>query len=193
KHSIKLAQLVSKEFSELRGERALLLVNLVASNEEAADRLAYNIIATGLTLAHDKIPAAIAAYDHQEPRMVTAVLAPSTLVARALQLSQQVSVSEAPVRYLPSASVMGLMASVLRLRQANDGPARKLAEILDIEFRSLWEAARRSPATEALTRAFAGIGRWCNVVVISGRNHDAEALAFSIYELRRRGTRVVEV
>ncbi len=193
KHSIKLARLISKEFSELRGEKALLLVNLVAADAEEADRLAYNIIAAGLSLAHDKIPAAVAAYDHEQVRLATAVLTPEALLARTLQLSQQVIVSPNPDRYLGPVDVMQLRSTISRLRQAGTGPSRSLADLLDVEFQSLKNSARQGPVSSALIQALNTVGRQCNIVVMSGRNHDAEALAFNTFELRRRGWGVIEI
>ena len=193
KHSIKLARLVSKEFSELMGEKALLLVNLVAADAEEADRLAYNIIAAGLSLAHDKIPAAVAAYDHEQVRLTTALLTPEALLARTLQLSQQVIVSPKPDKYLGPVDVMQLRSTISRLHQAGTGPARSLADLLDVEFQSLRNSARQSPVSSALIQALSTVGRQCNIVIMSGRNHDAEALAFNTFELRRRGCGVIEI
>ncbi len=54
-------------------------------------------------------------------------------------------------------------------------------------------SARLNPATSALSLALAKADRESNVVVISQRNHDAEALAFNTFNLTTKGYTVIGI
>ncbi|RLC73497.1 MAG: hypothetical protein DRI26_00730, partial [Chloroflexi bacterium] len=193
KHSAKLRELVSKEFSKLKGRPALLLINLAVRDAEEADKLAYKLITTALSLAHENIPSALAAYDHQKVRLVTPTLPPRATLAKALEVAEQVVIFASPLKYLASPNVERLRANLFRLRQVDSQPAKALSSLLEIEYRNLEREARENPATTALLEGLKKAGRESNLVVLSERNHDAEALAFNSFELGRRGYAVIEI
>ncbi len=193
KHTAKLGELVSKEFSELKGRPALLLVNLAVQDAEEADKLAYKLITTALSLAQENIPSALAAYDHQKVRLVTPTLPPRATLAKALEVAEQVVIFASPLKYLASPNVERLRANLFRLRQVDSQPAKALSSLLEIEYRNLEREARENPATTALLEGLKKAGRESNLVVLSERNHDAEALAFNSFELGRRGYAVIEI
>jgi trehalose-6-phosphatase len=62
-----------------------------------------------------------------------------------------------------------------------------------VEYNALNRAAQASPVTAALAAALNSMSRKLNIIVISGRNHDAEALAFSQHMLTARGYRLLNV
>lgn len=193
KHSAKLNELVSKEFSELKGQPALILINLAVTDDEEADKLAYNIIATALSLAQESIPSALAAYDQDGVRLTTPVLPPREILTRALGVAERMVSFVSPLKYLAPPDVARLRADLFRLRSVGSDPAKALASLLEIEYRSLEEAARESPATAALLEGLAKGNKESNLVVISGRNHDAEALAFNLFKFSRRGYAIIEI
>jgi len=193
KHSLKLNELVSKEFSELKGQPALILINLAVTDAEEADRLAYNIIVTTLSLAQESIPSALAAYDQDGMRLTTPVLPPRVVLTRALGVAEGMVSFVNPLKYLAPPDVARLRADLFRLRSVGSDPAKALASLLEMEYRSLEEAARENPATAALLAGLAKGNKESNLVVISGRNHDAEALSFNRFKFSRKGYAIIEV
>lgn len=193
KHSVKLSELVSKEFSELHGQPALILINLAVTDDEDADALAYDIIVTALSLAQEGIPSAIAAYDQDAVRLTTPLLPPREIVTRALGVAERMVSFISPLRYLAPPDVARLRADLFRLGSVGSEPAKALSSLLEIEYKNLEESARRSPATAALTEGLTKGNKDSNLVVISRRNHDSEALAFNLFKFSRRGYAIIEV
>jgi hypothetical protein len=68
-----------------------------------------------------------------------------------------------------------------------------LAELLQLEYQSLDNTARINPVTKALLETLAKVDKQSNIVVISQRNHDAEALAFNVSRFTRKGNAVINV
>ena len=133
------------------------------------------------TLAAESIPAALAAYDHKGVRLATALLDARDLVTRSLQLAMETVTVAQPERYLGPPDVARLRANLSRTRSGKSEASRVLAQLLQIEYRNLDADARRHPATGALQAALSKVGSLANIVVISQRNHDAEALAFNAF------------
>jgi len=100
KHSVKLHELVSKDFSELRGQSALILINLSVVDAEEADKLAYKIVTTPLSLAQENIPSALATYDHGRVRRTTCTLAPAAILTKSLEVAREIVIFADPLKYL---------------------------------------------------------------------------------------------
>lgn len=71
--------------------------------------------------------------------------------------------------------------------------AEVLAQLLQLEYKNLNNTARLNPATKALTEAFTKVDKQSNIVIISHRNHDAEALAFNTFSFARKGNAVISI
>ena len=193
KHSLKYNELISKEFTEFHGQPAIILINLAVGSAEEADKLAYNIIATAISLAQEDIPTSLAAYDHEGVKITTTALQQRQLILQSLRVAQEMVTFINPVKYLSPPDVGRLRANISRIRLAEGKAARVLLELLQLEYKNLNNAARINPATRALAEAFIKVDKNSNVVVISHRNHDAEALAFSTFSLTRKGNAVIAV
>jgi uncharacterized protein (DUF58 family) len=193
KHSLKYNELISKEYTEFHGQPAIVLINLAVSSAEEADKLAYNIIATAISLAQENIPTSLAAYDHESVKVTTPALHPRQLILKSLQVAQEMVTFVNPVKYLGPPDVTRLRANISRIRLAESKAATVLAELLQLEYKSLGNTARHNPATKALTEAFMKVDKQSNIVVISHRNHDAEALAFNTFSYNRKGNAVISV
>ena len=64
------------------------------------------------------------------------------------------------------------------------------------ESRASLETSKQSEAEadmKALTEAFTKVDKQSNIVIISHRNHDAEALAFNTFSFARKGNAVINV
>jgi hypothetical protein len=192
KHSVKYHELVTKEFFEIQGQPVIILINLVAGNAEEKDKLAYNIIVASLSLAHDGIPAALAAYDDQGVILSTAALAGQALIVRALEIVKEIVTKENATKALQPPDVGRLRANIRRLINT-EGPASVLRDLLQIELKSLSQNARSNPCTAALNEVMTKTNQQSTVLVISNRNHDAGALAFDLYNLSRKGNSLISV
>ncbi len=193
KHSLKYNQLITKEFAEFHGQPAIILINLAVGDAEEADKLAYNIIATAISLAQENIPAALAAYDHEGVKVTTPMLQPRQLLLKSLQVAQEMVTFINPVKYLNPPDVVKLRANIARIRFSKSQASEVLGQLLQLEYQNLNNAARLSPVTKALAQAFAKVDKQSNIVVISHRNHDAEALAFTTFSLTEKGNAVITV
>ena len=193
KHSLKCDKLISKEFTEFHGRPALMLVNLAVGSDEEKDKTAFKIIVTALFLARENVPTAISAYDHEGVKMATASLHPQQLLLTAMAVAGQLVMYNRPLRYLDSVDVDRLKANISRLRYSENTASKVISGLLQLEYRSLHLGSRLNPATRALSDVSGRIDRQSNIVIISSRNHDGEALAFNTYMLSRKGNSVINV
>jgi hypothetical protein len=191
KHSYKYNELISREFSEFQGQSAIVLINLVAGNEEEKDNLAYNILITAISLAQENIPSAMAVYNDKNVVLTTDSLIPQRLVAQALQIVKDIIVIVRPMRYLEPPDVMRLKTNIRRVQQVDSPPAHALGELLQLEYKYLGHNAESNPATKAISEVQAKLTQQATMVVISHRNHDAEALAVNELMASRKGTAVI--
>jgi hypothetical protein len=193
KHSVKFNELISKEFVEPHGRPAILLANMTASDDNEADKLAYDIMLTAISLAYEGIPTSLAAYDDKNVLLTTRSLKDTELVVRSMQLVKLINIASNPRRYLNPPDMQRLRSSLNRLRSISSGPASILAEILRVEYENLSLNARFHACSLALAEAKAKTSERCTVVSISGRNHDAEALEYNSYILEKTGEPIIEV
>ena len=193
KHSLKYNELISKEFIEFLGRPAIVLINLAVGDAEEADKLAYNIIVTAISLARENIPTALAAYDHEGVKVTTQALQPRQLVLQSLQVAREMGTFIHPIKYLNPPDIERLRANMSRIRFVESKATKVLAQLLQLEYKSLSNAAKINPATKALREVFAKVDKKSNIVVISHRNHDAEALAFNTFSYNRKGNTVISV
>jgi uncharacterized protein (DUF58 family) len=193
KHSSKYNQLISKEFTEFHGQPAVVLINLEAANAEEADKLAYNIIITALTLGQENIPAALAVYNHEKVVLTTPALSSMQLILRALQTTREIVITANPRKYLNPPDVSRLRANIRRINQVHSQPARALSELLQLEYTNLRSNYKVNPCTRALAEVVSRVNEQSSIVVISQRNHDSEALAFNSFMLAQKGSAVIDV
>ena len=162
-------------------------------NAEEADKIAYNIIITAVSLARENVPAALAAYDHRDVKLTTNTLQGNQLLMNAMKIAQEMVTYVNPVKYLNPPDIDRLRSNISRIRQADHEGFRALYDLLEIEYQSLSISSRANPATRALIEVFGKVDTQSSIVVISQRNHDAEALAFNTFSYRRRGNSIIAV
>ena len=184
---------MTKEFAESQGQPAVVLINLAVGSPEEADKLAYNIIVTAISLARENIPTALAAYNDERVELTTAALGPRQLLLQSLLLAREMVTTVNPVKYLNPPDVTRLRADINRLKLVKSSASKVLLQLLELEYKSLYENAKQSPATKALTDVFTKVDKQSSVVVISCGNHDVEALAFNAFNLDRKGNAVIKV
>jgi hypothetical protein len=187
KHTVKLNRLTVKEFVESGGQTAIIGVNLSVADAEEADKLAFDLITTALTLAQEMVPTALAAYNHEQVVRTTAVVDSRETLKNSLELVNSITLAELGRRVLQPANLGRLRQNMGLLRGATSQSAQQLLNILDFEYRAIEKAASGHPATVALLRSTERVPAPASVVLISRLNHDAEAVMVATERLQRRG------
>ena len=187
RYSLKLGQLIVKEYIEAGEQGAIIAANLAVSDAEEADKLAFKLITTALTLAREAIPTALAVYNQEGVVVTTAATDPREILKETLSLVKEITLVEFAHRFLETPNIRRLRQSIARLEPATSGPAQRLLDILNFEYRAIEEAARDHPATRALSLAAGRLPPPAVIILVSQLNHDTEALMVATERLSRRG------
>jgi len=187
KHTLKLSQLIVKEYIEAGEQSAIIAVNLSVTDVEEADKLAFNLITTALTLAQEAIPTSLAVYNYQRVVLTTAVTDPREILKQALLLVKDITPVEFAHRYLQLPDISKLRRNIAQLKQATSEPGQRLLSMLNFEYQAIEQGAKNHPATLALLQVTEHIPSPAIIVLVSQLNHDAEALLVTGEKLTRRG------
>ncbi len=122
-----------------------------------------------------------------------AMLQPQQLLLRSLQVAQKMVTFINPAKYLNPPDVARLAANISRIRFVEGKASKVLAQLLQVEYKNLNNNARVNPFTQALLEILAKVDKQSNIVIISHRNHDAEAIAFNTFSFARKGNAVITV
>jgi hypothetical protein len=193
KHTLKLSQLIVKEYIEAGQQASIIAVNLSVTDAEEADKLAFNLITTALTLARETIPTALAVYNHHKVVLTTAVLDPRETLKQTLSIVKDITSVEFGYRFLQPLDISKLRRNITLLKQAKSEPARRLLSLLDFEYQAIEEAAKNHPATLALTVATEHTPPPAIIALVSQLNHDAEALMVITEKLSKRGFTTIPI
>ena len=186
KHTLKLSQLITKEYIEAGKPAAIIAVNLSVTDAEAADKLAFNLITTALTLAREAIPTALAVYNHQKVVLTTTVSDPGEIVKQTLALIKDISSVKFTHRFLQLPDISKLRRDIAQLKQATSEPAQRLLGVLNFEYHAIEKAAKSQPVTLALSTVIKHAPARAIIALISQMNNDAEAALLTTEKLARR-------
>jgi uncharacterized protein (DUF58 family) len=186
KHTLKLSQLIVREYQETGEQAVIIAVNLSVADAEAADNLAFNLLTVALTLTREQIPTALTAYNRQNIVLNTGIAEPLDLLRQALSLIREIEVVKFEDRYLEPTDIAKIRRNIRQLQQTDSEPAQRLLGILDFEHRSIEEVARSHPATLAMTAAARQIQSPAMILLVSQLNHDAEAVLVTAEKLAKR-------
>ncbi|MFC2019131.1 DUF58 domain-containing protein [Chloroflexota bacterium] len=193
KHTLKLQQLIIKEYTEAGGQTAILVVNLCVANLREADELAYTLITTALTLAEEEVPTALAVYDQEKVILITLATSPREILKRALSLVKEIIQIDLAHRYLYPPDIRRLRRNMSQLRQVSSEPAQRLLEILHFEYQAMESAANNHPLAQALAQVTKRLPPPGVVLLVSKLNHDVEAVPVITHRLSRRGFSIMPV
>jgi uncharacterized protein (DUF58 family) len=186
KHTLKLSQLIVREYQEAGEQAAIIAVNLSVADDEEADKLAFNLITTALTLAKENIPTALTAYNHRDVILSRGIIEPLEMLRQALSLVKEINIVKFTDRYLEPIDIARIRRNISQLKQAGSEPAHKLLDILNFEHHAIEEVARNHPATLALTATARQVPAPAMILLVSQLNHDAEAVLVTGEKLARR-------
>jgi uncharacterized protein (DUF58 family) len=186
KHTLKLSQLIVREYEEAEEQAAIIAVNLAVTDDEAMDKLAFNLLTAALTLSREDIPAALAAYNSQTVVRITGVIDSPEMLTQALSLLDEITIVKFTGRLLEPMDVAKIRRNIKQLQQVKTEPAQRLLDLFDFEHRSITDIARNHPATRALTTVTGKVPAPAMIFLISQFNHDTEAVLVTAEKLARR-------
>ncbi len=191
KHSARLRQLIVKRYSDVAARTALIVVNLAVEDAEEADRLAWSLVTSVMTLAANSIPTALAAYNQQEVVAVTPITAPKIMLNKVLQLIENTVLVQPTVRFLQPPDLKRLSRTLDRLEGVGSEPAQRLAAVLGLEKEAARRATEQHPISLALKESLPYVYPPAMILVFSPYNHDAEVLPVTLATLKDRGYTVL--
>ena len=192
-HTLKLSQLIVREYEEAGEQAVIIAVNLSVADAEAADNLAFNLITVALTMARENIPTALTAYNHQNVILNTGITEPLEMLRQALSLLREITVVKFADRHLEPTDIAKIRRNIRQLQGTVSQPAQRLLDILNFEHRSIEEVARSHPATLALASVTRQVPAPAMILLVSQLNHDAEAILVTAEKLARRRFTTVPV
>jgi uncharacterized protein (DUF58 family) len=193
KHTLKLSQLIVKEYIDTAEQAAIIAVNLSVTDAEEADKLAFNLIMAALTLAQENIPTAFAVYNHRNVILSTAIIESSEIVRQALSLFREIAQVKLTDRHLEPTDIARIRRNINQLKKTESEPARRLLSVLDFEHRSIEELARSHPATIALSAVTRQVASPAMILLVSQLNHDTEAILVTTEKLARRSFTTIPI
>jgi uncharacterized protein (DUF58 family) len=191
KHTYMLGQLIVKEFSEAQGNVGIIIADLTAKNAKEADKLAYNLVMSALTLAKEALPAAIAVYNSHEVIAVTPPTSPRETLKKTLEITEKIIIEEPKEKVLQPLEIGRLKRSISQLEINKTESAQKLKEILNFEAYANQQSAKEHPAMIALMKTVKLTEAPSVVTVASPIGYDSDALLLGLEQLRRKGFRIV--
>lgn len=191
KHTLKLGKLIVKEFRTAAGGPAIILVNLEVPDADSADRLAFRLVMTTLTLAQEGIPIVLAGYTQKAVSSVTPLLSPRDAVLRALSLTERV-VRVAPLRRTLGLPRIGRLRRMWRQLEET-GSAGRLADLIALEIRAITDQTTASPAAKAAQRGARNVPPPAAILSLSAGGEEATALDVTLERLNLIGYRRVSL
>ena len=193
KHTVKFNKLVIKEFIESGGQTAIVAVNLSVTDAEEADKLAFNLITTALTLAHEAIPTALTVYNHQHVTFTTPVTDPRETLKQTLLIVKDITSVKLVHRFLQPPDISALKRNITLLGQVTSEPVQRLFGMLQFEYAAIEQAAKNQPAYLALSRVTEHVQPPAIIALVSQMNDDTEALLAITENLTKRGFTTIRI
>ncbi|MFC2002716.1 DUF58 domain-containing protein [Chloroflexota bacterium] len=193
KHTMKSKQLIVKEYTESNAQATIIGVNLSVADAEEADKLAFDLITTALTLAYEAIPTGLAGYNHEGVVVTNTVTNPREILKQVLLLVKDITSVEFAHRFLQPPNLSKLRRNITLLKQVTSKASQQLLSMLDFEYQAIEEATKRHPATLAISSVTKYLSPPAIIALISQLNHDAEALPRISEHLSKKGFNIVPI
>jgi hypothetical protein len=193
KHTLKLSQLIVKDYTNNEEPATILAVNLAVADAEEADKLSFKLVTAALTLAKDNIPSALAAYNHRDVVLSIDVTEPDEVLKQTLLLLREITTVKSIDRHLELADITEIKRNIGQLKMVSSEPAQRLLSLLDFQYRSIEEFTRNHPASIALSSTTRQVPAPATILLVSQLNHDAEAIKVMSDKLSKRRYNTVPV
>ena len=193
KHTLRLSQLIVKDYTNDEKSATIIAINLAVANAEEADQLSFKLITAALTLARENIPTALAAYNHRDVIICTNITEPDEVLKQSLSLMREIIPLKTVNRHLETADITDIKRNINQLNKAKSEPAQQLLSILEFKYRSIEEFTKNHPATIALSSTVKQVPAPATILLVSQLNHDAEVIRVISDKLSRRRYTTVPV
>ena len=193
KHTLRLSQLIVKDYTNDEESATIIAVNLAVADAEEADKLSFKLVTAALTLARENIPTALAAYNHRDVVLCTNITKPDEVLKQALSLLREITPVKTVNRHLEIADISDIKRNINQLKKAKSEPAQRLLSVLDFKYRSIEEFTKNHPANIALASTTKQVPAPATILLISQLNHDAEVISVISDKLSRRRYNTVPV
>jgi uncharacterized protein (DUF58 family) len=193
KHSCMLGELIVKEFSETHGHVGIIVADLTAQNAEEADKLAYNLVMSALTLATEALPSALAVYTNKEILAASPPTSPRETLKKTLELTEKITIVESKEKVLEPPRMQLLKRSISQLGYAEGQTAQRLKEFLELESEANWQDAKQNLGAQALLRVAQLTQAPAVITVVSPLGADSSALLLTLEQLKEKGYSTVTV
>ena len=193
KHTLKFKELVVKEYAGAMGQPVIIVADLSVQNAEDADKLAYNLVMTALTLAAESLPSGLAAYNQTEVLATLAPADPKTTLKKTLQITEKITITPQPQKMLAPTQIRQLKRTLNQICESENTQTQALAAILEFEVAATQSAAKNRPATVAIAKCIGKTPAPATITVTSQMAFDADALVLTLENLKARGYVTVQV
>lgn len=193
KHTYMLGELIVKEFSDAQGQVGIIVADLTAKDAEEADKLAYNLVMSSLTLAEEALPAGLAVYNNKEVLAVTSPTSSRETLKKSIELTDKISIVEAKERVLQPVEMRRLKRSIGQLSQTETPNLQRLREVLEFESAAYEEAAKEHPAAKALMQAAKLTRAPAVFTVASPVSSGSDVLLLTLEKLHEKGYSTIMV
>ncbi len=191
KHTYMLNEYIVKEFSESQGHVGIIVADLTAKNARDADKLAYNLVMSALTLASEALPTALAVYNSHEVLAATAPISPREALKKTLEVTEKITIEAPKERVLQPLEMRRLKRSISQLQLSKTETSHKLKSILEFESVANLQAAKKNPAMQALMKTAKLTRSPAIITVASQIGYDSDALLLGLEQLHEKGFRTI--
>lgn len=150
RRTLKFRDLIVKEFAGAPSRMAVMVASLQADDEEAMDKLAWDLITYSLTFAQEGIPTAIASYGKDGLNFAAPSGDPNEAVRKSLSLLPKISEAPQDAKALGIPDVSWLRR-YMRGKGSPEGIGQTVARFLAAELAGLEFAVIDHPLTKAVS------------------------------------------
>ncbi len=192
KHTFLFGKLVVKEFTGAQGQNAILVADLTAKDAEEADKLAFDLVMSAYTFALESLPTALAIYNCDEVLAMSTPINPRESLKKTLQLTEKIVVVEPSEKVLEPTKMRKIRRSISQLEQLDMDSAKRLLEVLKIEYEANQKTAINDPVGRALLRIVEGITPPATITVVSSSSNNEDILNIILQKVEDKGYTIIK-
>lgn len=191
KHSVKFQSGITKEYARGASRSAVILGCLDAADEITADKLAFNLISSALTLAQEAIPTGVCLFNNDEILKYSPVGNPDAVLKYMLGMIKLIRLRPPADRRLNPVDITALRRSISLLCRVAGEETQGLLSLLDFEKAAIKNAADVHPLAQGINRLCHDLSRPATVIMASVSEENPEVTALALETLRASGYEII--